>query len=622
MRAAQSLCDLLLQVCQDGNLQAVGHISAAKPLDTDTKSGQINRLNPSAGHYGNALTTLKGSILRDLHLTRADLLIIASLFQQQLEVGRPISVNQLLRNVSRVSSRSTELIQTVARLALDGIVTLSRPGPYTSPLTLVTIHSWPNLADDLLYGFEATISKSFLNYILDEQRPGLDDMPYESNQQFLREAYECCLTASRYFNVPEEQWRVDMYDLRARDRFRIITTKLNKTDARVPLNDLVHELDLEPYEQMCLWHLLHRETYRIDSTPELITTIVEPDVYSRSHIDAILSNSGKMQSEGLISVTPIVRTGAQSLSIKVSPDVFRRLTTEVKSSTVKVPSLNSCSNPAVRLTTPTKTMDQVILPGNTKQIIMSALESLNGHSIKMLRDWGVTEEGHGGGFSLLLHGQPGTGKTLTAEAIAGELKRQLFHVDISQVYGKYVGESEKNLRSVFNAYNDMGRRIATAPVLFLNECDQFLTRRVTQEGNSTDQMMNILQNMLLEFLENFGGVLIATTNLVTNLDAAFSRRFTHKIEIPWPDKEARQRLWRTLMPAALPLGPDFSEQELAVRYPFSGSQIRTVIFNAAKHVAGQRGIAKIVNMKDLVRFAELEMTGAFDNSTSTRIGFN
>jgi len=622
MRAGQSLCDLLLQVCQDSNLQPVGHISVAKSLDTDTKSRQINRSNPSEGQYSSVLTMLKGSILRDFHLTRADLLVIASLFQQQLEVGRPISVNQLLRNVSRVSSKSIELIQTLARLALDGIITLSRPGPYTSPLALVTIHSWSNLADDLLYGFETTVSKPFLNYILDEQRPGVDEMPYESNQQFLGDAYECCLTASRYFNVPEEQWRVDMYDLRSRERFRIITTKLNKTDAQVPFKDLIREYDLKPYEQMCLWHLLYREIYRSESTPELLTTIVESDVYSRYHIDAILSNSGKMQSEGLIGVTPVVRTGGQSLSIRITPNVFNRLTTEVKSSSFQVPRQDCCSNPAVQLTVPTKTMDQVILPENTRQIIKSALESLNGHSTGILREWGLVEEGDSSGFSLLLYGQPGTGKTLTAEAIAGELNRRLFRVYVSQGYGKYVGESEKNLRSVFNAYNDIARKSSAAPVLFLNECDQFLTRRITLEGHSTDQMMNILQNMLLEFLESFRGVLIATTNLVTNLDAAFSRRFTHKIEIPWPDIEARAKLWRILIPAELPLGPEFSEQELAAHYPFSGSQIRTVIYNAAKHVAGQGETSRVVSMKDLLRFAELEMTGAFDDSTSARIGFN
>lgn len=622
MQTNLSICELLLQVCHDNDLQPIGYPSPAQPKPINNASSPLRNAHSSSAKNVNALISLKTSALQDFHFTRADLLMIAFLYQQQLEFGRSITINNLLKSVCKDTVRSLELIPKIARLALDGIITLIRPGSVSPSLPLVSIHNWPNIADDLLFGFETTLSKPFINFLLDEQRTGLDEIPYESNGQFLADAYKCCLVASRYYNVPKDQWRIDMYDLRADDLYSQIKVRFESTSIHLPFKNLIDEFDLEPYEQMALWHLIHRETYRLGSTPELLTAIVEPDVYSKSNIDNILDSSGKLQSEGLINISTATRLGETILSIRISPDIFRQVTNNDKSEIVQSSQSITSSNSAILLTTPNKRLSEVVLTENTKEVILSALNSMDAANQKTLKEWGLNDDSGVDGLLLLLHGLPGTGKTLTAEAVATELGRKLMRIDISQVYGKFVGESEKNLRSVINAYKDLARKSDNPPILFLNECDQFLTKRVTREGDFADQTLNILQNMLLEFLEQFNGILIATTNLVSNLDPAFSRRFTHKIEIPWPDLEARKRLWKTLVPDSLPLNSDFDEHTLAARYSFTGSQIQTVIHNTARHIASMPNTSKVISMTDLIKFAELEKLGAFDDSAITKIGFN
>lgn len=153
------------------------------------------------------------------------------------------------------------------------------------------------------------------------------------------------------------------------------------------------------------------------------------------------------------------------------------------------------------------------------------------------------------GFTCLFHGGPGTGKTETIMQLARRTGRAVLKVEISQLRSKWHGESEKLVKKVFDDYRKMVAESSVAPILLFNEADAIFTRRMEEAERSIDKSENALQNIILQEMENLDGILIATTNLVNNLDEAFERRFLYKIEFETPDTDTRAKIWHSMMPA-------------------------------------------------------------------------
>lgn len=184
----------------------------------------------------------------------------------------------------------------------------------------------------------------------------------------------------------------------------------------------------------------------------------------------------------------------------------------------------------------------------------------------------LTERGMRKGFCCLFYGAPGTGKTAQAQELARRTGRKLVRVDLSNVRDKYVGESEKNVQKIFDDYKDMLKSEEKAPILLLNEADGLLTKRNTSCNFSVDKMENTMQNILLQNMEDFEGIMVATTNLAINMDDAFERRFLYKVEFERPDATVRASIWHSLMPN---LDAD-TVNDIAKRYDFSGGQIENI----------------------------------------------
>lgn len=147
------------------------------------------------------------------------------------------------------------------------------------------------------------------------------------------------------------------------------------------------------------------------------------------------------------------------------------------------------------------------------------------------------------GITLLFHGAPGCGKTEFALQIAKRTNRPLMKIHVTDFMSKWVGDSEANLKRIFSDYKKVYDKYPIAPILFLNECDQIIGKRVNTQ-NSVDQMTNGLQNIMLEEMETFGGILIGTTNLTQNMDAAFERRWTIKMNFEPPTQDAIMAIWK------------------------------------------------------------------------------
>lgn len=175
------------------------------------------------------------------------------------------------------------------------------------------------------------------------------------------------------------------------------------------------------------------------------------------------------------------------------------------------------------------------------------------------------------GFTILLYGAPGTGKTETALQLARQSGRHLLQVEASKIRSMWVGETEKNIRKVFSEYREAMRRFEPCPVLLFNEADAILGKR-QQVRLRTDQMENTLQNIILEELENFEGIFIATTNLTVNLDPAFERRLLYKLSFEKPDAMVRLQIWKEKF-------PNFSEAQLdtiSLDHELTGGQIENI----------------------------------------------
>ncbi len=174
------------------------------------------------------------------------------------------------------------------------------------------------------------------------------------------------------------------------------------------------------------------------------------------------------------------------------------------------------------------------------------------------------------GIVSLLYGYPGTGKTATVYEISKLTKRDVLQVDIASIRDKYVGESEKRLKAIFEEYERAKEELKHTPILLFNEADALIGQRLSTES-SVDVMNNAMQNILLEELEKFDGIFFATTNLIDNMDSAFDRRFLYKVEFSKPSSQTRSKIWK----AKLPQLSDEAIKSIA-SYDLSGGQIENV----------------------------------------------
>jgi hypothetical protein len=177
------------------------------------------------------------------------------------------------------------------------------------------------------------------------------------------------------------------------------------------------------------------------------------------------------------------------------------------------------------------------------------------------------------GIVALLHGAPGTGKTEVVKQIAKETNRKIMKVDISQSKSKWFGESEKVIKKLFTDYKAFMEDSDETPILFLNEADAIISKRTATGDSNTRQTENAIQNILLEEIENFEGILMATTNLANNLDSAFERRFLFKIRFNPPSAAERAEIWKLKLPSLSTEDCNF----LAEKFIFSGGQIDNII---------------------------------------------
>ena len=234
--------------------------------------------------------------------------------------------------------------------------------------------------------------------------------------------------------------------------------------------------------------------------------------------------------------------------------------------------------------------DELILPDDSLEQLREMARRV-AHREQVLETWGFAARlSRGCGVNALFSGPSGTGKTMAAEILAGELGLDLYRVELAGVVSKYIGETEKNLDRIFAAAE------GSNGIVFFDEADALFGKR-SEVHDAHDRYANIEISYLLQKMESFDGIAILATNLRGNLDQAFVRRLAFTVHFPFPEAESRRRIWRNIWPPGVPLDADVDFDFLARHFALSGGNIRNIALAAAFLAAERRGP---VTMGDLI----------------------
>ncbi len=402
-----------------------------------------------------------------------------------------------------------------------------------------------------------------------------------------------------------------------------IKDRISATTSPIMLEDFFKDNNLTLQEQTLFLALLKEEYSGGDGTlreMNYLIDLISNDDYEKIKYRSLLEESSTLISKNLIDYDEVLTPfGGINRNFYIPDEVLYKISHPTKkgSTVTKIKLENIIKEQEIfELTSTTKTLDDVVLAPKTKETLDSLLKQVDKNVINRLKAWGIKDKKRGIDAKIIFYGVAGTGKTLTALALAKSLKKDVLSFDCSKILSMYIGESEKNVRNIFDKYNEIKEQTKSEPVLLLNEADQFLSSRSSGTGSSADKMHNQMQNIFLEQIEKFDGILIATTNLLENLDKAFSRRFNYKIEFLKPNFEQRVALWKKLLPANLPLETGFDIEKIA-KYELTGGQIELVIKNTAYKLAVLDDA--IFKLSDFEEQISKEKKGQFDSEN--KVGF-
>ena len=402
-----------------------------------------------------------------------------------------------------------------------------------------------------------------------------------------------------------------------------IKERVETTKNTIMLEDFFKKHDLAEKEQMIFLALLKEEYGGSDESirdMNSLIALISDDDYEKIKHRSLLEESGNLISNGLIDYDEMLTPfGGINRNFYIPESILYKISHPVKKEKrqqkIKLDMLIQ-EQEMFELIEPKKSLEDVVLNKKTKNTLDLLLKQVDKNVVDRLKKWGIKDKKKGIDARIIFYGAAGTGKTITALALAKSLKKQVISFDCSKILSMYVGESEKNVRKIFDEYKELCIKTKTEPVLLLNEADQFLSNRVSGQISGSDKMHNQMQNIFLEQIEKFEGILIATTNLLDSIDKAFSRRFNYKIEFLKPDIEQRKTLWEKLIPEELPLSDDFDIAKLA-KSQLTGGQIEMIIKNTAYKLAIEDNA--IFQTEDFLEEIIKEEKSMFDKDK--RVGF-
>jgi SpoVK/Ycf46/Vps4 family AAA+-type ATPase len=466
------------------------------------------------------------------------------------------------------------------------------------------------------------LSPSFLKLLQDgaleselpDIKPYSDHLEYLQDQ-FLRIDLYQKMSAIRQ-NVHEHSLGIDRTQAKLNLLERRIEDRVGQTTGKLVLDKFFKQKKMDSKEQVIFLALLREEYSATDASLREMNTLIELislDEYDRIKNRALLEDGSNLINEGIIDYEEMLNPfGGISRAFYIVDEVLQNIIHPQKNKKIRRIKLNTLisEQDIFELVEPETSLEDVVLAKETQTTLENLMRQLDKEVVNRLVEWGIKDKKSGIDARIIFYGAAGTGKTMTAYSLAKSLKREVLAFDCSKILSMYVGESEKNVRKIFDTFYDLCEKTKSEPILLLNEADQFLGSRSSGVTSGADQMHNQMQNIFLEQIEKFKGVLIATTNLLENIDKAFSRRFNYKIEFKKPNKEQRLELWKKMLPKNAPYEDGFDINELST-HSLTGGQISLIIKNTAYKVAVRE--KAIFLLEDFTQEIKKEKDASFDS---------
>jgi len=538
-----------------------------------------------------------------------ELSILQFMLKEYIKGNEDIRVKKILEEVfEKDTLKSFENIKYVKNLIEDGWI-INSIGGKISNLTLLELL---NTTVSLSVAFLKLLEKGKIDFIIPENRPYTDHLEYLQDEFLRIDLYiQIANLRSNYSNqsssIKRLQSKLNVIENSIKERIK-------KTSIELPVLNFIKERELNEKEEIIFLALLKEEYSSFNENireMNYLLNLISNDEIERIKNRVLLDDNSKLVSEGILEYDEIIGPfGGFNRIYFISEDILNNLIHPKKKLKIE----NVVKNTLFDFLEPSSDIKEVVLSPKVKKTIEVLLKQNNKRVMKLLKEWGI-KKSDDISFKVIFYGHPGTGKTLTALNIAKYLNKPILSLDASKILSMYVGESEKNVRRMFDEYYEIADKIKEKPVLLLNEADQFFSTR-TSALNSVDKMHNQMQNIFLDQLEKFDGILIATTNLLENLDKAFSRRFDYKIKFEKPSFKERKKIWELKLPKNADFEDDFDVNKLA-KYDLTGAQIELIVKNTALKVAMRKN--PIFKMSDFIEEIKKEINSSFDSDKE--IGF-
>ena len=545
----------------------------------------------------------KSQICEIIGKEKNELLILKYMLEKYISGNEDIKVKTILEKVfDKDTLKAFENIKYIKKLIDDGWI-VSSIGTKISDLTLLELL---NTSVSLSVAFLKLLENGSIDFIIPENKAYNDHLEYLQDQFLRIDLY--AQIANLKNNYSNQSSSIKRLQSKLNVIENSIKERIKKTSIELPVLNFIKENELNEKEEIIFLALLKEEySPSSENAREMnyLLNLISNDEIERIKNRSLLDENSKLVSSGILDYDELIGPfGGFNRIYFIDEEVLNELIHPKKKLKIE----HIVKNTLFDFIEPSTKLKDVVLNKKTQQIIETILKQNNKKVLKLLKEWGI-KQNDDINFKIIFYGHPGTGKTLTALSIANELNKPVLSLDASKILSMYVGESEKNVRRMFDEYYEIAEKIKTKPVLLLNEADQFLSTRTTASFSSADKMHNQMQNIFLEQLEKFDGILIATTNLLETLDKAFSRRFDYKIKFEKPTLKERKKLWELKLPKNAPFEENFDINKLA-KYELTGAQIELIVKNTALKVAVRKN--PVFTVKDFIEEIEKEKLNAFD----------